>query len=102
MANVPPTSDELSSAATPLMQAAFQPFVKDAPFGVLTRAVLESLFSRERRDELFCSTAEKPYPRELLFSQLVALMTAVVLQQQPPIRAAYRKGVGNISVSDPS
>jgi hypothetical protein len=31
---------------------------------------------------------------------LVTLMSAVVLQQQPTVRAAFRKGVGNITVSD--
>src|SRR5262249_41372373 len=85
-----------------MLPAAFQPFVKDAPFCVMTRATLESLFSRERLDELFCSTAQKHYTRALLFSQLVELMTAVVLQQQPSVLAAYRKGLGNITVSDQS
>ncbi len=85
-----------------MLPAAFEPFVKDAPFCVMTRATLESLFSRERLDELFQTTSQKQYTRELLFSQLVELMTAVVLQQQPSVLAAYRKGLGNISVSDQS
>jgi IS4 transposase len=85
-----------------MLPAAFEPFVKDAPFCVMTRATLESLFSRERLDELFRTTAQKQYTRELLFSQLVELMTAVVLQQQPSVLAAYRKGIGDISVSDQS
>ena len=85
-----------------MLPAAFEPFVQDAPFCVMTRATLESLFSRERLDQLFHTTAHKQYTRELLFSQLVELMTAVVLQQQPSVLAAYRKGIGNISVSDQS
>lgn len=85
-----------------MLPAAFEPFVKDAPFCVMTRATLESLFSRERLDELFRTTAQKQYTRELLFSQLVELMTAVVLQQQPSVLAAYRKGIGDINVSDQS
>lgn len=85
-----------------MLPAAFQPFVQDAPFCVLARAALESLFSREHLDELFCSTAQKQYTRELLFSQRVERMTAVVLQQQPSVLAAYRNGIGNITVSDPS
>src|SRR5947199_4818836 len=85
-----------------MLPAAFQPFVKDAPFCVMTRATLESLFARERLDELFRTTAQKQYTRELLFSQLVELMMAVVLKQQPSVFAAYRKGIGGITVSDQS
>src|SRR5437763_9853643 len=85
-----------------MLPAAFEPFVQDAPFCVMTRASLESLFSAERLDELFRTTAQKQYTRELLFSQLVELMTAVVLQQQPSVLVAYRKGVGHITVSDQS
>jgi Transposase DDE domain len=85
-----------------MLPAAFQPFVKDAPFCVMTRATLESLFASDRLDELFRSTAQKQYTRELLFSQLVELMTTVVLRQQPSVLAAYRNGIGNITVSDQS
>ena len=85
-----------------MLPDAFQPFLKDAPFCVMTRATLESLFASERLDELFRSTAQKQYTRELLFSQLVELMTTVVLQQQPSVLAAYRNGIGHITVSDQS
>jgi hypothetical protein len=85
-----------------MLPAAFEPFVKEAPFCVMTRAVLESLYSEQRLDELFQATAQKQYTRELLFSQLVELMTSVVFQQQPSVYAAYRKGVGKITVSDQS
>src|SRR5262245_1221592 len=85
-----------------MLPDAFERFIKDAPFCVMARAALESLFSAERLDELFRTTAQKQYTRELLFSQLVELMPAVVLQQQPSVLAAYRKGVGNITVSDQS
>jgi hypothetical protein len=83
-----------------MVPPAFEPFVTAAPFCVLARATLEGLFQPNRLNQLFDDTAQKQYTRELLFSQLVELMTAVVLRQQPSVRAAYRKGVGNISVSD--
>ena len=83
-----------------MIPSAFEPFVKAAPFCVMVRATLEGLFQPDRLNQLFETTAQKQYTRELLFSQLVELMTAVVLRQQPSVRAAYRKGVGNISVSD--
>jgi IS4 transposase len=85
-----------------MLPDAFQPFLKDAPFCVMTRATLESLFAGERLDELFRSTAQRQYTRELLFSQLVELMTTVVLQQQPSVLAASRNGIGQITVSDQS
>jgi hypothetical protein len=43
-----------------MLPAAFEPFVKDAPFCVMARATLESLFCGERLDELFRTTADKP------------------------------------------
>ena len=85
-----------------MIPSKFEPFLKEGPFCVMARATLESLFSRERLDGLFARTAQKQYTRELLFSQLVELMTAVVLRQQPSVRAAYLKGIGNITVSDQS
>ena len=83
-----------------MLPAAFEPFVKEGPFCVLARAALESLFARDRLDALFARTAQRQYTRELLFSQLVELMTAVVLRQQPSVRAAFLNGVGNVTVSD--
>lgn len=83
-----------------MIPAAFEPFVTAAPFCVMARAALESLFQPSRLNQLFDDTAHKQYTRELLFSQLVELMIAVVLRQQPSVRAAYKKGIGNISVSD--
>src|SRR4051794_12436297 len=85
-----------------MLPDAFQPFLKDAPFCVMARAALEGLFAGERLDELFRVTARKQYTKELLFSQLVELMTAVVLRQQPSVHAAYRRGIGRVTVSDQS
>src|SRR3954452_2150870 len=85
-----------------MLPDAFLPFIEKSPFCVMTRATLESLFASERLDELFRHTAQKQYTRELLFSQLVELMTAVVLQQQPSVHAAYRDGIGHVTVSDQS
>lgn len=85
-----------------MLPAAFEPFVNDSPFCVMARAALEGLFSAERLDALFERTAQKQYTRELLFSQLVELMTSVVLRQQPSVLAACNKGVGSVCVSDQS
>jgi hypothetical protein len=82
-----------------MLPASFDPFVKAAPFCVLARAALEALFRPQRLNELFRRTAQHQYTRELLFSQLVELMIAVVLRQQPSVYAAYRNKVANITVS---
>lgn len=82
-----------------MLPAIFDPFVKAAPFCVLSRLALESLFQPQRLDELFARTAQRQYTCELLFSQLVELMAAVVLRQQPSVYAAYRNNVANLTVS---
>jgi hypothetical protein len=83
-----------------MVPSAFEPFLKDAPFCVMARAAVDGLFSPERLDALFERTAQTQYTRELLFSQVVELMTAVVLRQQPSVLAAWRNRVGNITVCD--
>jgi len=82
-----------------MLPATFDPFVKAAPFCVLARAALESLFQPQRLDELFRRTAQHQYTRQLLFSQLVELMISVVLRQQPSVHAAFRNKLANITVS---
>ena len=48
-----------------MLPAAFEPFVKAAPFCVMARAALESLFAAGRLDDLFRRTAQQQYTREL-------------------------------------
>jgi hypothetical protein len=83
-----------------MMPAAFAPFLKDAPFCVMTRLTLESLFQPKRLDALFRGKAERQYEKEVLFSQVVELMTSVVLRTQPSVHAAYRKQAETLPVSD--
>jgi Transposase DDE domain len=83
-----------------MMPAAFAPFTEQAPFCVMTRLALESLFRPERLDELFHDTAERQYKKELLFSQVVELMMSVVLRVEPTVHSAYKKRADLLSVSD--
>jgi len=83
-----------------MMPAAFSPFLEQAPFCVMTRLTLESLFQPERLDALFRETATRQYEKELLFSELVELMTSVVLRVEPSVLAAYRKRANVVTVSD--
>lgn len=83
-----------------MIPAAFEPFLEQAPLGVLARVVLERLFLPERLDLLFRSTAQRQYERELLFSQVAELMLAVVLRTHPSVHAAYKKRAGLLPVGD--
>lgn len=83
-----------------MIPAAFDPFLKEAPLCVMTRMTLESLFDPARLDALFRDTAQRQYEKELLFSQVVELMTSVVLRVHPSVLAAYKKRQPLLSVSD--
>ncbi len=72
-----------------MIPAAFEPFLEEAPLCVMTRLALEGLFDPARLDALFRHTAQRQYEKELLFSQVVELMTAVVLRVHPSVLAAY-------------
>ena len=83
-----------------MIPAAFGPFLKETPLCVMARATLERLFQPQQLDALFRDTAEKQYQKELLFSQLVELMTSVVLRVNESVHDAYRKRAGLLPVSD--
>lgn len=83
-----------------MIPAAFEPFLEEAPLCVMTRLVLEGLFDPARLDALFRHTAQRQYQKELLFSQVVELMCAVVLRVHPSVLAAYKKRQHVLSVSD--
>src|SRR5437588_12475093 len=83
-----------------MMPAAFEPFLAAAPLCVMTRVALEGLFDPDRLDALFRDTAQRQYQKELLFSQVVELMTSVVLRVHPSVLAAYKKRHDRLGVSD--
>jgi hypothetical protein len=83
-----------------MIPAAFEPFLNEAPFCVLTRLTLENLFHPQRLDALFEDTAQRQYHKELLFSQVVELMLAVVLRLHPSVLDAYHQRQHTLTVSD--
>jgi len=83
-----------------MMPTGFAPFVKQAPFCVMTRLTLERLFLPKRLDALFEKVAQRQYHRELLFSQVMELMMAVVLRVDETVHAAYRKREEKLPVCD--
>lgn len=73
-----------------VLNSVFQPFVEARPICVMARGVLEKLLSAENINALFEKTAERQYTKELLFSDLVGLMSDVVLQVHPSVHAAFQ------------
>ena len=82
-----------------LLDTIFAPFIKERPICVMARAVLERLLDAPRLDDLFACTAQRQYPRELMFSALVQLMSEVVLGGHPTVHAAYQANHEAIGVS---
>jgi hypothetical protein len=66
----------------------------------MARATLDGLFQPEQLDALFRDTAHKQYQKEMLFSQVVELMTSVVLRVNESVHDAYRKRADVLTVSD--
>jgi hypothetical protein len=83
-----------------MIPASFEPFLEEAPLCVMTRLTLEGLFDPQRLDALFRNTAQRQYEKELLFSQVVELMSSVVLRVHPSVLAAYKKRKSLLAVSD--
>lgn len=70
---------------SPLLQR----FAERMPLPVMAKALLHHCFEPDTLDRLYKLYADKQYENQLLFSDLFALMTAVVLRQQKSVRAAY-------------
>src|SRR5262249_18278250 len=68
----------------------FERFVHKSPISVMVPASLERVLGADRLDLWYDRTAQKPSPRELVFSSVYDLMNQVVFCVQPSIRAAYR------------
>ena len=73
-----------------LQNQVYERFVEQRPVPVMTRLLLETVLSPQKLDELFGKVAKEQYTRELLFSSIVALMTAVVFRIHPSVNAAYQ------------
>jgi IS4 transposase len=69
----------------------FQRFVEDSPVSVMTQALLENVLSPTTVDSLFEEHAESQYTRDLLFSDVVLLMSLVVCRIRPSINSAFKK-----------
>ncbi len=64
-------------------------FVERCPAVVMVRATLERLLRPERLDQIFEDARQRQYAKQLLFSQVVAVMTAVATRTHASVHAAY-------------
>ena len=60
---------------------------------------MEHLFVQSELDALFEQHAETQYTRDLLFSQVVDLMSLVVCGLQPSVNRAYQRQAKELQVS---
>ena len=63
-------------------------FEQQAPVCVMARLALQRAIAPQWIDEVFAEHRQRQYPRELLFSTVVELMTLVSLGLSPSLHAA--------------
>ena len=85
-----------------MLASIFDHFVEESPLTVMVRAIMERALAPEKLDELFEQTAQKQYTRELLFSDVVSVMSLVVFGIRPSVNAAYKALAKDIGVSKPA
>lgn len=74
-----------------MWQAVVDRFEQHAPASVMARLALERALPTSWVDEVFQECRQRQYPRELMFSTIVELMTLVTLGLRPSLHAAARK-----------
>ena len=77
----------------------FERFVEKSPVTVILRALMEVVLVESKLDDLFEQTAQTGYTRELVFSNLVNMMTQVVCSVRQSIGSVYKAMSAEIGVS---
>jgi IS4 transposase len=74
-------------------------FIERCPAVVMVRATLERLLTPARLDQLFEDAKRRQYTKQLLFSQVVAVMAAVATRTRRSVHAAYLAVKDRLEVS---
>lgn len=74
-------------------------FIERCPAAVMVRAVLERLLTPGRLDQIFEDSKQRQYTKQLLFSQVVAIMAAVATRTHASVHAAYLEAGDRLDVS---
>src|SRR5215213_2899907 len=82
-----------------LPESVLDRFVQRCPAAVMVRATLENLLRPERLNQIFEDTARRQYLKTLMFSDLVALMSAVATRTHQSVHAAYLDAKKTLGVS---
>ena len=82
-----------------MLAAIFDGFIEASPVSVMLRGMMEKVFRAERIDKIFEQHAQAQYTRELLFSDLVNLLSLVVCGIHPSINAAYKAKANEMNVT---
>lgn len=77
-----------------MWKAVIERFERYAPASVMARLALEHALPAQWVDEVFEAHRQRQYPRELMFSSIVELMTLVTLGMRPSLHAAARQHEG--------
>lgn len=85
-----------------MISAIFEQFIEATPVTVMVRGIMERIFEPTALNELFERHAVKQYTRELLFSDVVSLMSLVVSGIHPSVSAAYKALEKTLGVSRPA
>ena len=85
-----------------MISAIFSQFVEATPITVMVRGIMERVFEPTKLDELFEVHTVKQYTRELLFKDVVSLMSLVVSGIHPSVSAAYKALEKDLGVSRPA
>ncbi|MEO1673191.1 MAG: transposase [Cyanobacteria bacterium J06631_2] len=85
-----------------MINTIFSQFIEATPITVMVRGIMERIFEPTALDELFEAHTVKQYTRELLFSNVVSLMSLVVSGIHPSVSAAYKALEKDLGVSRPA
>ncbi|MEM9218990.1 MAG: transposase [Cyanobacteria bacterium P01_F01_bin.150] len=82
-----------------ILDEVFESFIAKSPFVVMFRVLLERSLSAQAVDQLFAENAQKQYQKELLFSTVVSLMSAVVCGIAKSVNSAYQSNAKQVGVT---
>ena len=77
----------------------FERFIEESPVSVMVRGLMEKFLSPQKLDQLFERNSEIQYTKELLFSTVVEMMSAVTCGIRPSIPAADQARAQEVGVS---
>jgi hypothetical protein len=82
-----------------MLETIFDAFVQHSPISVMMRGLMERILQPEKLDEIFARHGKLQYQRELMFSELVNLMSLVVCGIHPSVNAAYKAQAQAVNVT---